>query len=184
MGALKRKVSQLTRLLDRGQKQANRLPVIMDKLEHYFKEKPKEIVDLSLFLLQYSIDCEAAKGAQRLAVVIISPDLAVNVNETRDMDSDSWLQRLKSEGFAVLTLEQFRSLIRYLRLGLTQEKYMPAIKFLKANADFQTTLSPMVPSVRKVKGHGKPSASSKWKLSDLLPAPPPHLPVPKAFFKE
>lgn len=184
MGAVKRATSQLLRMLDRQQKEAKRLPVIIDKLEEYLKKKPKEIIDWSLFLLQYRIEAEAAKRTPRLPVIIVSPDSTVSLGDTNDVASDSWLKRLRSEGFSVLTLEQFQSFIKSLQLQVKQEDYMPAINFLKANAKLQLALPFPVSYAGKPENPHKPPVPSKWKPSDFGPAPFPLPPLPKGLFKD
>jgi len=188
MGAVKQTVSDLVRMLNRRQKEATKLPIILDRLESYLREEPRKIIHLSLFLLLTRIEEEAAKiiGGKitRWSVVmLVSPDLRVSVEETYDVSADSWLERLKSQGFSILTLEQFRSFIRSLQLEVTQGNYMPAIEVLRANAEFQRA-SPYPPSVRKAEAPREPSPSSRWKPSDFLPALPPHPPLPRGLFKD
>ena len=183
MGAVRQAVSDLVRMLNRGQKEAARLPVTLDRLESYLGEKPKEIIRWSLFLLLSRIEEEAAKRTRSVAV-LVSPDWIVNVGETHDINSDSWLERLKSQGFSILTLEQFGRFIRSLQLEMAQGNYMPAIEVLRANAESQRASPYPAPSVRKAEGPREASTSSGWKLSDFLPAPPPHPPLPRGLFKD
>jgi len=182
MGAVKQAVSELVRMLNRRQKEAKRLPITLDRLEKYLTEKPKEIIHFSLFLLLTRIEGEAAKRT-RSVVVFISPELRVSVGETHNVNSDSWLERLKSQGFTILTLEQFRSFIRSLQLEVSQGNYMPAIEFLRANAEFQRPSPYPAPSARKAEEPRESSAPSEWKASDFLPALPPHPPLPRGLFK-
>ena len=184
MGAVKQAVSELVRMLNRRQKEAARLPATLDKLESYLGEKPKEIVRRSLFLLLSRIEGEAAKTRGLLAVVLISPDWMVSVGETHDINSDSWLERLKSQGFSILTLEEFGALIQSLKSEVAKENYMPAVEFLRANAEFQRAPSYPAPSVRKAEEPREPSAPSGWKPSDFLPALPPYPPLPRGLFRD
>jgi len=182
MGAVKQTVSDLVRMLNRRQKEATKLPIILDRLESYLREEPRKIIHLSLFFLLTRIEEEAAKRT-RSVVVLVSPEVRVSVGETYDVSADSWLERLKSQGFSILTLEQFGSFIRSLQLEVTQGNYMPAIEVLRANAEFQRA-SPYPPSVRKAEAPREPSPSSRWKPSDFLPALPPHPPLPRGLFKD
>lgn len=185
MGAVKRKVSELMQVLDREQKEAKRLPVIMGKLEHCLKEKPMKIIDFNLFLLQFTIEAEAARMTLGLPVVLISPHLAISVVESQDMESDFRLKRLKSEGFSILTLEQFQAFIKQLQSQVKLENYLAAIKFLKANARLWMTSTASVPSGGKaVEPRKRPVSQKRWKPTDFLPAPFPFRPFPKGLLTD
>ena len=62
VGAVKQAVSDLVRMLNRRQKEAKRLPVTLDRLESYLREKAKEIIRWSLFLLLSRMEGEAARS--------------------------------------------------------------------------------------------------------------------------
>ena len=181
MGAVKQAMSELVRMLNRRQKEAARLPVTLDRLENYLREEPKKIIRLSLFLLLTRIEEEAAKRTRSLVVVLVSPDWMVSVGETYNVNSDSWLERLKSQGFSILSLEKFRSFIQSLKSEVAEGNLIPVIEFLRANTKFGAppAYSP-APALRE----SQPSTSSEWKLSDFLPALPPHLPLPRGLFKD
>ena len=137
MGLMNEKLSELEQLLDREQVLAKELPAIIGRLDRFLEEKPKEVINSSLSLLQTRIEREASKGISGIAMVIIAPDLTISVNSTADIDSDHFVKRLRSEGCLVFTLEQFVNSMSDLRLQVAYEDCMPAIEFLKANAELR-----------------------------------------------
>jgi len=185
VGEVKRVVSSLVQMLDRESKEAEGLVDTMHELQSYLEEKPKSIIQESLDRLLTTTRTEAAKitgGITREPVVVlVSPEGEVIVRETY---SDSWLERVKSQGFSILTLEGFRSFIDSLKSEVAEGNLIPVIEFLRANTKFALPLaySP-APALTESK-RGKPSAPSEWKASDFLPALPPHLPLPRGLFKD
>ena len=140
MGAVKQAVSDLMRMLNRRQKEAARLPATLDRLESYLREEPKKIIHLNLFLLLTRIEGEAARKTRETVVVFISPEGMVSVRETHNVKSDSWLERLKSQEFSVLSLEEFKSFVQSLKSQVAQGNFIPTIEFLRANTEFQRAL--------------------------------------------
>jgi len=114
-------------------------------------------------------------------VVLVSPEGRASVGETYDVNSDSWLERLKSQGFSILTLEQFRSFVQSLKSEVAEGDLIPAIEFLRANTEFGSppAYSP-APALRE--SHSE--TSTPWKPSDFLPRLPPHPPLPRGLFKD
>jgi hypothetical protein len=184
MGKVKDVVSNLVQMLEASQKEAKSLVNTMHELQSCLEEESNTIICGGLDRLLSTIRMEAAKRT-RPVVVLIPPDWMVSVGETYDVNSDSWLERLKSQGFSILTLEQFGRFIRSLQLEVTQGNYMPAIEVLRANAKIERPfVYPDASPVREVERPREASTSSGWKLSDFLPAPPPHPPLPRGLFKD
>jgi len=188
MGEVRDVVSNLVQTLDKRQKEAESLVDTMHRLHDHLEEEPKSIIQESLDRLLNTIRAEAAKitGGKITrwsVVVLISPEGRSSVGETYDVNSDSWLERLKSQGFSILTLEQFRSFVQSLKSEVAEGDLILAIEFLRANTEFglPPAYSP-APAIRE--SHGKPSAPSRWKPSDFLPGLPPHPPLPRGLFKD
>jgi len=188
MGEVKRVVSNLVEMLDRGQKEAGSLIDPMHRLQSYLEEEPKNILQASLDRLLGTINADAAKitGGKITrwsAVVLVSPEGEVSVRETYDINSDSWLERLKAKGFSILTLEQFRAFIQSFKSEVAEGNLILVIEFLRANAKFGSApaYSP-APALRE--SQRELSTSSEWKPSDFLPALPPHPPLPRGLFKD
>ena len=182
MGEVKRVVSNLMQMLDGDQKEAKSLVDAMDQLQSYLEEESNTIIYGSLDRLLTTIRAEVVKITRGSAVVLVSPEGRVSVGETYNMNSDFWLERLKSKGFFILTLEQFRSFVQSLKFKVADGNLIPVIEFLRANAKFEWPLVYWpAPALRE---SGEPSASSGWKLSDFLPALPPHPPLPRGLFKD
>ncbi|TET86721.1 MAG: hypothetical protein E3J34_03310, partial [Dehalococcoidia bacterium] len=142
MGEVRDVVSNLVQTLDRGQKEAESLVDTMHRLQSYLEEEPKTIILGSLDRLLTTIRAESAKitGGKITrwsVVVLISPEGRSSVGETYDVNSDSWLERLKSQGFSILTLEQFRSFVQSLKSEVAEGNWVPAIEFLRANTKFE-----------------------------------------------
>jgi len=118
--------------------------------------------------------------------MLVSPEGRVSVGETYgDEESDPRLKRLKSQNFYILTLPGLSSFIQSLKSEVAKRNLMPAIEFLRANTKFEWT--PVYLPTLGAKEGEQPrelSTSSEWKLSDWLPALPPHLPLPRGFFKD
>ncbi len=174
-------VSNLVQMLEANRKEAKSLVGTMHELQSCLEEESSTIICGGLDRLLSTIRMEAAKRT-RSVVVLVSPDWMASVGETHDINSDSWLERLKSQGFSILTLEQFGSFVRSLQLEVTQGNYMPAIEVLRANAESQRA-SPAL-SARKAEEPREPSAPSEWKASDFLPTLPPHPPLPRGLFRD
>jgi len=181
MGEVERVVSNLVQVLDRGQKEAESLVDTMHRLQSYLEEKPKSIIQESLDRLLSRVRMEANTLIGGSAVVLISPEGRVTV---RQAYSDEWIERLKSEGFSIFTLEQFRSFVQSLKSEVAGGNLIPVIELLRANTEFEwpSAYSP-APALTDSQPR-KPSTSSEWKLSDFLPALPPHPPLPRGLFKD
>jgi len=186
MGEVKGVTSNLMQMLKARQKEAKSLVGTMHELQSCLDGESKSIIQGGLDRLLDRIRVEAAKisGGEITrwsVVVLVSPEGMVTVRETYDVNSDSWLERLKSQGFSILSLEQFGRFIRSLQLEVAEGDYMPAIEFLRANTKFGVppAYSP-APAIKE----SLPSTPSGWKLSDFLPAPPPHPPLPRGLFKD
>jgi len=185
MNKVKDVVSNLTQMLDRGQKEAESLAGIMDELQNYLDEESNTIICGSLDRLLSRIRAEAAKITRGSVVVLISPEGRVSVRETYNIYSDSWLERLKSQGFSILTLEQFLSFVQSLKSEVAEGNLMPVIEFLRANTEFEwPSVYSLTSTVKESEQPREPSTSSEWKLSDFLPALPPHPPLPRGLFKD
>ena len=184
MGEVKRMVSNLVQILDRGQKEAKSLGDTVDQLQSYLEEESRNIIQASLDRLLSRIRAEAAKITGELVVVLVSPEGRTSVGENYNIHSDFWLERLKSKGFSILTLEQFRAFIQSLKAEVAEGNLIPVIDFLRANTEFEwpSVYSP-APALAKSQ-HGETSTSSEWSLSDFLPALPPHPPLPRGLFKD
>ena len=184
MDKVKDVVSNLTQMLDRGQKEAESLAGIMDELQSYLEEESNTIICGSLDRLLSRIRAEAAKIISGPGVVLVSPEGRVSVRETYNIYSDSWLERLKSQGFSILTLEQFRSFVQSLKSEVAEGNLIPVIEFLRANTKFEPVYLP-TPAVRKAEQPSEPTTSSEWKLPGWLPAFPwEGPPLPRGLFKD
>ena len=185
MDEVKCVVSNLVQMLDREQKEAKSLVGIMDELQSYIEEESNTIICEGLDRLLNTIRAEAAKIIRGSVVVLISPVGRVTVGTTySDENSDPWLRRLKSQGFFIFTLEQFRSFVQSLKSEAAEGNLIPVIELLRANTEFgpAPAYSP-APAMRE-SAQGEPSAPSRWKPSDFLPALPPHPPLPRGLFKD
>ena len=182
MSEVKGVVSNLVQTLDREQKSAESLAGIIDELQNYLDEEPKTIIQESLDRLLSRIRAEAAKVISGSGVVLVSPKGTTSVKETYNIHSDFWLERLKSKGFSILTLEQFGSFVQSLKSEVAEGNLIPVVEFLRANTEFEWP-SVYSPAPALTESH-EPSTSSEWKLSDFLPALPPHPPLPRGLFKD
>ncbi|MBA7467963.1 hypothetical protein ES707_03203 [subsurface metagenome] len=183
MGEVKRVVSNLVQMLDRDQKEEKSLAGIIDELQSYLEEESKTVIQESLDRLLSRIRAEAAKIMSGSGVVLVSPKGTTSVEETYNIHSDFWLERLKSQGFSILTLEQFRSFVQSLKSEVAEENLMPVIEFLRANTEFEWP-SVYSPAPALTESQPREPSSSEWKLSDFLPALPPHPPLPRGLFKD
>ena len=191
MGKVKDVVSTLVQMLEVRQKEAKSLVDTMHELQSYLDGESKNIIQGGLDRLLTRIRAEATeltggRISRWQVVVLISPEGAVTVKEIYgDENSAPWLTRLKSEGFRVMTLHVFSSLIQSLKSEVAEGNLIPVIEFLKANAKIETPLVyPDLSRAPAVEPPREPSTSSGWKLSDFLPALPPHLPLPRGLFKD
>ncbi|TRZ50567.1 MAG: hypothetical protein D4S01_06445, partial [Dehalococcoidia bacterium] len=102
-----------------------------------------------------------------------------------DENSDPYLRRLKSQGFYILTLPGLSDFIQTLRSKVAEGDLIPIIEFLRANARPEMPLGYSGVSPARTAGQpGKPANSSRWKLTDFLPAPFPRPPLPRGLFKD
>ena len=183
MGEVKRVVSNLVQMLDRDQKEAKSLAGIVDELQSYLEEESKTIIQESLDGLLSRIRAEAAKIISGSGVVLVSPEGRTSVKETYNIHSDFWLKRLKSQGFSILTLEQFRAFVQSLKSEVAGGNLIAVIEFLRANTKFEWP-SVYSPAPALTESQPREPSSSEWKLSDFLPALPPHPPLPRGLFKD
>ena len=186
MGQVKDVVSSLVQMLDSGVEEAKSWVDTMHSLQSYLEEEPKTIIHESLDRLLSRIRMEAAKKTIGSVVVVVSPEGRVSVGETYgDEESDPWLRRLKSQGFRVMRLDGFSSLIQSLKSEVAEGNCLPVIHFLRANTKLEwTPVYSSTPAARKAEQPPESSTSGEWKLSDSLPALPPHPPLPRGFFKD
>ena len=183
MSEVKDVVSNLVQMLDKGQKEAETLVDTMDQLQSYLEEESRNIIQASLDRLLSRIRAEAAKIISGSGLVLVSPKGTTSVEETYNIHSDFWLERLKSQGFSILTLEQFRSFVQSLKSEVAGGNLIPVIDFLRANTEFEWP-SAYSPAPALTESQPRETSSSEWKLSDFLPAPPPHPPLPRGPFKD
>ncbi|MBA7637732.1 hypothetical protein ES703_45379 [subsurface metagenome] len=183
MDKVKDVVSNTVQMLDREQKDAGSLADIIDKLQNYLEEEPRTVIQESLDQLLSRIRAEAAKIISGAGLVLVSPEGKVNVRETYHIHSDSWLGRLKSQGFSILTLEQFGAFVQSLKAEVAGGNLIPIIELLRANTKFEWPLV-YSPAPALTDSQPREPSSSEWKLSDFLPAPPPHPPLPRGLFKD
>lgn len=184
MGAVKQAVSELVRMLNRRQKEAESRGETMHQLQSYLDEEPKNILQASLDRLLNTIKAEAVKITRGSVVVLVAPEGVVTVGYTHsDENSDSYLMRLKSQDFSILRPDSFSSLIQSLKSEVAEGNLIPVIEFLRANAKIEAApaYSP-APALRE--SPPREPSSSGWKLSDFLPAGPPYPPLPRGLFKD
>ncbi|GAI43266.1 unnamed protein product [marine sediment metagenome] len=183
MGKVKDVASSTVQMLGVWQKQAESLVNTIDQLQIYLDEEPRTVIQESLDQLLSRIRAEAAKIISGAGVVIVSPKGTTSVEENYNIHSDFWLERLKSKGFFILTLKQFRAFIQSLKSEVAEGNLIPVIEFLRANTKFEWP-SVYLPAPNLRETQPRESSSSEWKLSDFLPAPPPHPPLPRGLFKD
>lgn len=190
MAEVKRVVSNLLQTLEAGQKEAMSLVDTMHQLQSHLDAESKSVVQGCLDRLLARIMAEATRWAggsigSRHIVALISPEGGVSVNESwSDLNSDPWVRRVRSEGFRVMTLHEFSSVIQSLKSEVAAGNLVPIIEFLKANAKVEVPLVyPDAAPVSAAERPRAPATSSRWKRSDFLPAPFPRPPLPRGLFK-
>ena len=184
MRAVKDKVRDLVQMLNRRSKEAKNVVDTMHKLQVYLEEKPKSIIHESLDRLLSMITSEVTKrNYWGSAVVLVSPEGWVTVVDTYNINSDSRLERLKSQGFLIMRLDEFSSFIDSLKSEVAKGNFLPVIEFLRANTKIGSAqmYSPAIPPRESPP---RDPSSSQWKLSDFLPARFPHPPLPRGLFKD
>lgn len=178
-------VSNLVQILDMRQGEAERRVEVMHKIQAYLVEESRALLEESLDRLQGRIVADAADITWGTVAVLVSPEGTVTAKAIYgDENSDPWLARLKSEGFHVMTLDVFSSLIQTLKSEVAEGNLIPIIEFLKANARIEIPL--MYPDTAPAPAAQQPSEkaiSSRWEPSDFLPAPFPHPPLPRGLFR-
>ncbi len=191
MDDVKSVVSNLVQMLEARQRESTNLVDTMHQLQSYLDGESKNIVQGSLDRLLTTIMAEATRlTGGRISgwsvMVLISPEGTVTVKEIYgDMNAGPWLARLKSEGFYVITLHEFSSLIHSLKSEVAEGNLIPIIEFLKANARIETPLVyPDASPVPAVEQPREPATSSRWKPSAFLPAPFARRPLPRGLFKD
>ncbi len=184
MGEVKGVVSKLVRMLEVKQKETEGLVDTMHQLHACLQEESNTIICGSLNRLLSTVRIEAAKITGGSVVVLISPQGRATVDKTySDENSDSYLRRLKSQGFYILTLPGFSYFIQSLKSEVVEGNLVPIIEFLKENAKIEMPLVyPDVSSVAAGQPREAPT-TPKWRLSDFLPAPFPHPPLPRRLFR-
>jgi len=186
MGEVKRVVSNLVQMLDSGVEEAKSLVGTMHELQSYLEEESNTIICGGLDRLLSRVRMEVNNLIGGSARVLISPEGRVTVGTTySDEDSDPWLKRLKAQDFYILRLGGFSAFIKSLKSEVAARNWGPVIEFLRANTKFDWTpvYSPP-PAAKESEQLREPSTSSEWKLSDFLPALPPHPPLPRGLFKD
>jgi hypothetical protein len=186
MDEVKRVVSNLEQVLEVVQKEAIDLVETMHQLQSFLDEESRNIILGGLYRLLSEVRMEAASITGGTVLVLISPEGKITVNYTySDRDSDSYLRRLKSQGYYILTLPEFSNFIYSLEPVVTAGNLIPIIEFLKANAEIEMprTYQDEFPSSTAWLPHA-PSAPSPWRPSDFLPALFPRPPLPRGLFKD
>jgi hypothetical protein len=186
MDEVKREVAHLMLVLEAKQKKAVELVYTIHQLQSYLDEESKYIIWEGLDRLLSTVRMEAAKITGGTVVVLISPEGVVTVDRTYSkVDSDFYLKRLRSQDYYTLTLPEFSYSIQQLKYKVAKGELVPIIEFLKANARIETprTYQDEFLSSTAWLPH-EPSAPSPWRQSDFLPAPFPHPPLPRGFFKD
>jgi hypothetical protein len=186
MDEVKRVVSDLKRVLEAVQKEAVDLVNTMHQLQSYLEEESQNIVLGGLYRLLNRVRMEAAKITGGTVVVLISPEGRITVNYTySDENSDSYLRRMISQGYYILTLPGFSNFIYSLEPMVAEGNLIPIIEFLKVNVEIEMPYmyQDINPASTAEPLH-EPSASPGWKPSDFLPAPFPLPPLPTRLFKD
>lgn len=185
MDEVKREVSDLKRVLEAVRKEAIDLVDTMHRLQSYLDEECQNIILGGLYRLLSTVRVEAAKITRGSVVVLISPEGRITVNYTySDESSDSYLRRLKSQGYHILTLPEFSNFIYSLESRVTEGDLIPIIEFLKANVKIEMPhVYQDVNPASTAELFPEPSTSLEWKPSDFLPAPFPLPPLPRRLFK-
>jgi hypothetical protein len=186
MNGVKHVVSNLVRMLEARQKEATDPVDTMHQLQSYLDGESQNIIQGGLDRLLSTVRTEAAKVTRGTAVVLISPEGRATVDKMySDESSDPYLRRLKSQGFYILTLPGFSYFIHSLKSKVAEGNLIPVIEFLRANARIKMPLVyPGVSPAPTAEQPREPSTSSRWKLSDFLPAPFPRPPLPRGLFKD
>ena len=185
MAEVKRVVSNLMQVLEAGHKKAIDLVDTMHQMQSYLDVESKNIIQGGLDRLLSTVRIEADEITGGSVVVLISPEGRVTVDKTySDKNSDSYLRRLKSQGFYILTVPEFSYFIQSLKSKVTEGNLIPVIEFLRANAKIKRLIYPGMSPVLPVEQPREQSTSSGWKPSDLLPAPFPRPPLPRGLFKD
>jgi hypothetical protein len=186
MDEVKREVANLLRVLEARQKIAIELVDTVHQLQNYLDEESKFIVWEGLDRLLSTVRTEAAGITGGTIVVLISPEWIITVDKIYGkVDTDFYLRRLRSQGYYTLTLPEFSYSIHQLKYKIAEGDLIPIIEFLKANAKVEMPRTYQDISSSSTTGQlHEPSTLSQWKPSDFLPAPFPHLPVPRWFFKD
>jgi hypothetical protein len=169
----------------------------MHETQIYLVEESEKVIQEGFDRLLNRIKTEATGRTRGLVVVLVSPSGRSSVGVTYHIDTDPWLKRLKSQGVQITTLSEFSSFIQSAKAQVTQGKRIPVTRFPMANArpgptrvySPASTLkagSPREPSSSPVikESPTREASSSKWNLSDFLPALFPHPPLPRGLFKD
>ncbi len=129
-------VSNLVQILEMRRGEAERRVEVMHEMQTYLVEESRALLEESLDRLQSRISTDAADITRGTVVVLMSPEGTVTAKAIYgDENSNPWLTRLKSEGFHVMTLHEFLSLIQSLKSKVAERNSIPiVIEFLKANA--------------------------------------------------
>lgn len=192
MAELERIITDLRGRLERCQKEVENQASSMQQLQACLKEQLKAVIHGDLEQLLGRVREKVVRITERniidlSAVVLISPEGRVTVEDVYgDPNADFRLKRLKSQGFSVTTLTGFSSLIQSLEgNAVVGKNWIPIMEFLRAN-----TQPPPPPeywlqsTAPKIPEPSQAPASSKWKLSDFLPAKFPNPPLPRGLFRD
>jgi hypothetical protein len=197
MAELKDIVDKLVQTLATCRSRAESRLDIMGKMQTYLVQETKTVIVENLDRLATEIRTEAADITWGTVVVLISPETSITVEKTyTDKENDPDLKRLKSQGFYVLTLDEFSLVIERGKAAVAEGNLIPAIKFLMTNARPGTAQlywmapAPMAspplesppPALPEESPPREPS-SPRWTLTDFLPARFPRPPLPRRFFK-
>jgi hypothetical protein len=186
MDEVKRVVSNLEQVLEVVQREAIDLVDTMHQLQRYLDDESQNIILGGVYRLLSEVRMEAASITGGTVLVLISPEGKITVNYTySDRDSDSYLRRLKSQGYHILTLPEFSNFMYSLESIVAAGNLIPVIEFLKANVEVEMPhmYQDVNPDSTAWLPHA-PSAPSPWRPSDFLPALFPRPPLPRGLFKD
>ncbi len=197
MAKVKDVVNNLIQILEMREREAERRVEVIHKMHAYLVEKSRALLEESLDRLLGRVSAEEATKIGGTVVVLISPEGRVTLEKTHgDKEIDPYLTRLMAQHFHVMTLAEFSRLIESAKVRVAEGNLMPVIRFLMANTRPPlawaywpapaSKASPPEPSSSAIPEESPPreASSARWKLSDFLPAPFPHLPLPRGLFKE
>jgi hypothetical protein len=198
MGKVNDVVSNLVQMLEARRKEKESQVEIMDEIQTYLGDRSKTVVEVGLNRLLNRINAEAVEITGGTPVVIVSLTGKATLKKTRtNKEIDSYLRRLQSQNFRVLTLPEFSHVIESFKSQVAKGNLIPVIRFLMANtrprptriyspAPVPKTSLPSEPSPLPIaeESLNRQTSPSKWNVSDFLPASFPNPPLPRGFFKD